>query len=479
MIFRSFVSVKARGLRPRAFCSWLDRPAFDSKSDVLHYFGMKIIQLMSVLVVTSLLIACSGPSIAAQAKPTDEEKLIAKAKKIHDEVITLDTHNDINTANFTDAINYKYDLPTQVNLQKMSAGGLDVTWLIVYTGQSELTDEGYKRAYANAIDKFDAIHRLTEKIAPDKIELALTSKDVKRIAKSGKKVAMIGVENAYPIGNDISLIKNFAERGARYMSLAHNGHSQLADSNTGERDNKWLHNGLSELGKQAVAEMNKWAIMIDLSHPSKQANLQVLALTKAPVIASHSGARAIADHSRNLDDEQLEAIKKNGGVVQAVALRGYVNVQKAAARTAKTAELLRELGAAEGFTVLAQADLAKLTQPERAAYQAKVRELRTKHATTIRERLKDTAPDVNVKDFVDHIDYLVKKMGIDHVGIASDFDGGGGVEGWDSAAETFNVTLELVRRGYTKKQIAKLWSGNLLRVLDQVQKVARKLQKEG
>jgi membrane dipeptidase len=437
---------------------------------------MKIIQFSSALVVTSLLIACSGLNIAAQAKPTDEEKLIAKAKKIHDEVITLDTHNDINTANFTETVNYTQDLTTQVNLPKMLAGGLDVSWMIVYTGQGELTDEGYKRAYANAIDKFDAIHRLTEKIAPDKIELALTSKDVKRIAKSGKKVAMIGVENAYPIGNDISLIKNFAERGARYMSLAHNGHSQLADSNTGERDNKWLHNGLSDLGKQAVAEMNKWGIMIDLSHPSKQANLQVLALTKAPVIASHSGARAIADHSRNLDDEQLEAIRKNGGVVQAVALRSYVKAEKAAARTAKTTELLRELGAAEGFTFVAPADLAKLTQPERAAYQAKVRELRTKHAATLRERLKDSAPDVNVKDFVDHIDYMVKKMGIDHVGISSDFDGGGGVEGWDSAAETFNVTLELVRRGYTKKQIAKLWSGNLLRVLDKVQKVAKKLQ---
>jgi len=432
--------------------------------------------LLSFVLATVVLF--SPVSLLAQ-KFSSEQALIAKAKKIHDEVITLDTHNDINTANFTETVNYTQDLPTQVNIPKMMRGGLDVSWMIVYTGQGELTDEGYKRAYANAIDKFDAIHRLTEKIAPDKIELALTSNDVRRIVKSGKKVAMIGVENAYPIGNDISLIKNFAERGARYMSLAHNGHSQLADSNTGERDNKWLNNGLSELGKKAVAEMNKWGIMIDLSHPSKQANMQVLALTKAPVIASHSGARAIADHSRNLDDEQLEAIKKNGGVVQAVALRGYVKVDKAATRSAKAADLLRELGAAEGLTVLAQADLAKLSQLERAEYQTKLRAFRQKVNPIIQERLKDIAPDVNVKDFVDHIDYLVKKIGIDHVGIASDFDGGGGVEGWDSAAETFNVTLELVRRGYTKEQIAKLWSGNLLRVLDQVQKIAKELQKKG
>lgn len=427
--------------------------------------------------LTVAVLVITGFSPIATFAQTSEDKLVAKARKIHAEVITLDTHVDINTANFTEGVNYTQDLPTQVNLPKMERGGLDVAWLIVYTGQGELTAEGYERAYKNAVDKFEAIHRLTEKIAPQRIGLALTSTDVKRIAKSGRKAAMIGVENAYPIGTNIERVKEFWERGARYLSLAHNGHSQLADSNTGERDGKWLHNGLSELGKQVVAEANKWGIILDLSHPSKEANLQVLQLTRAPVIASHSSARALADHSRNLDDEQLELIKRNGGVVQTVALRGYVKVDKAQARSAKTAEILRELGAAEGFTVLPQADVAKLTQPERAAYQTKLRDLRIKHAATIRERLKETAPDVNVKDFVDHIDYLVKKMGIDHVGIASDFDGGGGVEGWDDASETFNVTLELVRRGYSKKQIEKIWGGNLLRVLDKVQKVAKKLQK--
>ncbi len=417
--------------------------------------------------------ASAGPLIAQQ---NVNEKLITKARKIHDDVITLDTHVDINTANFTDKVNYTQELPIQVDLPKMKRGGLDVAWLIVYTGQGELSDEGYKRAYANAIDKFDAIHRLTETLAPNEIELALTSNDVKRIAKSGKKVAMIGVENAYPIGTAISRVKEFADRGARYLSLAHNGHSQLADSNTGERDGKWLHNGLSELGKQAVAEMNKWGIMIDLSHPSKQSNIQTLALTKAPAIASHSSARALADHSRNLDDEELLLIKKNGGVVQAVAFRGYVNIAKSAARTAKTNEMLQELAAAENFRILPRAEVMVLPQTERAAYDARLAAFRAKVNPIIRERLKDAAPDVNVKDFVDHIDYLVKTIGIDHVGISSDFDGGGGVEGWDSAAETFNVTLELVRRGYTKKQIEKIWSGNLLRVLDQVQKVAKRLQ---
>jgi membrane dipeptidase len=434
-------------------------------------------RFISALISFALLSPVFTLSAAAQ-KRSDEEKLIAKARKIHDDVITLDTHDDINTANFTKEVNYTQDLPTQVTLPKMVRGGLDVAWFIVYTGQGELTEEGYRRAYANAIDKFDAIHRLTKEIAPNQIELALTSKDVKRIIRSGKKVAMIGVENAYPIGTDISRVKEFADRGARYISLAHNGHSQLADSNTGERDNKWLHNGLSDLGRRVVAEANKWGIILDLSHPSKAANLEVLRLTKAPVIASHSSARALADHSRNLDDEQLEAIKRNGGVVHAVALRAYVNVQKAATRAQKTNELVRELAAKEGFTVLAPADVQKLSQEERATYQARIREFRQRVNPIINEQLRATAPDVNVKDFVDHIDYLVKKMGIDHVGIASDFDGGGGVEGWDNAAETFNITLELVRRGYTKKQIEKIWSGNLLRVLDQAQRVAKRLQKQ-
>lgn len=433
-------------------------------------------KILTTLALLSLLVSLPSAAVFGQTTDNAEAKLRAKAEKIHKSVITLDTHNDISTSNFTDTSNYSQDLNTQVNIPKMRKGGLDVSWMVVYTGQGPLTEEGYAAAYKNAIDKFDAIHRLTEKYAPNEIGLALTSNDVRRLVKEGKLVAMIGVENGYPIGTDLGRIKEFADRGARYMSLAHNGHSQLADSNTGEADGIWLHNGLSDLGKKAVAELNKWGIMIDLSHPSKQSNLQAIALSKAPVIASHSSARALCDHSRNLDDEQLEAILKNGGVVQAVAFRSYVNKTKSALRSEKMNALMAELAAKEGFKMLSRADIFKLPEGEREAYFSKYQAFRAKNASVIKDRLKDVAPDVNVKDFVDHIDYLVKKIGIDHVGISSDFDGGGGVEGWDSAAETFNVTLELVRRGYTKKQIQKLWSGNLLRVLDEVQKVAREIQ---
>ncbi|MCB1023896.1 MAG: dipeptidase [Acidobacteria bacterium] len=404
-----------------------------------------------------------------------EEELLAKAKEIHKAVITLDTHDDIDTKNFTDEKNYTQKLENQVNLPKMKEGGLDVAWFIVYTGQGDLDEAGYKKAYDNAIDKFDAIDRLVTKYAPNEIELAKTSDDVRRIHKAGKLVAMIGVENAYPIGKDLGLIKTFAERGARYMSLAHNGHSQFSDSNTGEKDGKYLHNGLSEEGKKAVAEMNKWGIMVDISHPSKEAIKQMIELSKAPVIASHSSARGLADHSRNLDDEQLGWIKKNGGVVQAVALGSYVNVDKAKAISDARDKVYKEFAEKEKFQRLEREDVMKLPEAEQKAYMEKFAAFREKAKPLVDAAIKDL-PKVDVKDFVNHIDYLVDKLAVDHVGIASDFDGGGGIEGWNDASETLNVTIELVRRGYTEEEIGKIWSGNLLRVLDEVQKVAKELQ---
>jgi membrane dipeptidase len=430
----------------------------------------RFISLGAVLLV----LGATAAPVAGQANA--DAALIQKARAIHDRVIALDTHNDIDPGNFTRQKNYTQRLDTQVNIPKMKEGGLDASFFIVYVGQGPLTPEGYDGAYKQAVAKFDAVHHLTKEIAPDQIELALTADDVRRIAKSGKKVALIGVENAYSLGTDLKRIKEFYDRGARYMSLAHNGHSQFADSNTGERDGKWLHNGLSESGKQAIAEMNKWGIMVDLSHPSKQANLQAIALSKAPVIASHSAARALADVSRNMDDEQLEALKKNGGVIQTVAFASYVKVAKpdSPERAAAIAALRKEFGlpapgggGGAGGGGGGRGGLNALSPEQRAKYDARMAQI---------DKITPGDPRATVADFVNHIDYLVKKIGIDHVGISSDFDGGGGVTGWNGADETFNVTLELVRRGYSEEQIGKLWSGNLLRVMDEVAKVAKQIQ---
>lgn len=427
---------------------------------------MKSKIITTLLICTIALISCSG----------EEQTVEEKAMKIHEEVITMDTHNDINTQNFTTEKNYTQDLDTQVNIPKMKAGGMDVAWFVVYTGQGDLTEEGYAAAYENAIDKFDAIHRLTEEIAPDEIELALTSDDVRRIVESGKKVAMIGVENAYPLGEDISRVKEFYDLGARYMSLAHNGHSQLSDSNTGERDDVWLHSGLSDLGKEVIKEMNKWGIVVDISHPSKEANLQAMELSQAPVMASHSSARAVNDVSRNLSDEELLKLKENGGVVQTVAFKSYVDSDKNQKYSDAVDEVIQRLAAEEDFEIKSWGDLREMDEDAREDYITKYRALQKKAEPVIEAEVE--AEPVNVVDFVDHIDYLVDLIGIDHVGISSDFDGGGGIDGWNDASETFNVTLELVKRGYSEEDIEKLWSGNLMRVLDEAAAVAEKIQQE-
>lgn len=429
------------------------------------------------LKINLLLITLLFSSLLFSQKDNSEKEIMEKAKSIHDNVITIDTHDDINTKNFTKKLNYTQNLNTQVNIPKMEKGGLDVSWFIVYTGQGALDEKGYENAFNNAMDKFNAIHRLTEEYAPEQIELALTSADVKRIHASGKKVAMIGVENGYSIGTDLDNIKKFHDLGARYLSLAHNGHSQLSDSNTGEKDGIWLYNGLSDLGKQAIIEMNTYGIMIDLSHPSKEANKQMIALSKAPVIASHSSARALCDVSRNLDDEMLLLLKENGGVVQTVALDSYLNTEKNNAYIKANKTLYETIAKELNMPLLSWDEVSKFSDEEQDIYEEKYKNLVT-IANTRNKEITKKYPPVDVSDLVNHIDYMVDLIGIDHVGISSDFDGGGGILGWQNASETFNVTLELVKRGYSEEDIAKLWGLNLLRVLDEVQKVATEIQNQ-
>tara|TARA_B110000240_G_scaffold181874_1_gene214194 strand:+ start:723 stop:1970 length:1248 start_codon:yes stop_codon:yes gene_type:complete len=406
-------------------------------------------------------------------KENTNDNLIEKAKAIHQRVLVLDTHVDINVANFTDSINYTQKLKNQVNLPNMEEGGLDVAFFIVYTGQGDLNEEGYDKAYKNAMSKFDAIHKLTNKIAPNRIGLATTSDGARKIYASGKKVAMIGVENAYPLGTDISRVKKFYDLGARYMSLSHNGHSQFCDSNTGEKEDVWLHNGVSDLGKEVIKEMNKLGMMIDVSHPSKKAMKDIIELSKAPIIASHSSARALCNHSRNLDDEQLEWLKKNGGVAQTVAFSSYVDTEKDKKYNDELIKKIELLGKEQRLELVPRNEIRKLKGKAQEDAIAIYRKLSKEAKNNMDSAVVDP---VNVADFVNHIDYMVNKIGIDHVGISSDFDGGGGIDGWNDASETLNVTVELVKRGYTEAQIAQLWSGNLLRVLDEVEAIAEKIQ---
>ena len=430
-------------------------------------------KIFKVIVFALLIASCNNKQEPTNNLMNYSDEILEKAQAIHDRVLVLDTHVDISVTNFTADKNYTEDLGNQVNLPTMEAGGLDVAWFIVYTGQGALTPEGYDKAYENAVSKFDAIHRLTKEIAPERIGLAVSSAEAKELHASGKKIAMIGVENAYPLGTDISSVKEFYDRGARYMSLSHNGHSQFCDSNTGEKDSLWVDKGVSDLGKLVIKEMNKWGIMIDVSHPSKQSIKDMITLSKAPIIASHSSARALCNHSRNLDDEQLEWMKSNGGVVQTVAFSSYVSTEKHSAHAAALSEKVTALAKEKGLEMKSWDEIRKLEATERDRYMKTYRAMSEEAASMMSD--EDPKP-VDVADYVDHIDYLVKKMGLDHVGISSDFDGGGGIYGWNDASETLNVTAELVKRGYTEAQIAQLWSGNLLRVLDDVSAIAKELQ---
>jgi len=419
------------------------------------------------------------PPSSSSEQPSEKTDLLQYARAIHERVITLDSHIDFAPADLVSERNYTQRLDTQFNLPKMIEGGLDGLFFIVFVAQTResqnteaLKASGFERAYHRALEKFDAVHHFTHAIARDQIELAFTASDARRIHAAGKKIAFMGVENGYALGEDLRFVQEFYDRGARYLSLTHNGHNQLADSHTGEREG-WKWHGVSPLGEEVVAAMNRLGMMVDVSHASKNAMMQIATLSKAPVIASHSAVRALCDVSRNLDDEQLLALQKTGGVIQVVAYNGFIKTTKA-----DSPERLSALAA-----LRKEYDMPETNGPgQRARLLSALKELPDARRHQLENRLAEIDKQypgdmpATVKDFVDHIDYAVNLLGIDHVGISSDFDGGGGLIGWDDASETFAVTLELVRRGYNEEQIAKLWSGNLLRVMEEVQRIADQLK---
>jgi membrane dipeptidase len=341
------------------------------------------------------------------------EAVLAAARELHARILTLDSHADIPFDYATAAVNPCAGASLQVDVPKMRAGGLRAVVLNVWVPQAARTDATYARARDQAMTKFRAIHRFAEELCPDQVGLALTPEDVERVAASGRLVAIIGIENGFAVGLDASLVRTYAELGAIYMSLTHSAHNDLADSSLPREafgDGASEHDGVSALGEQVIAEMNRVGMMVDVSHGSKATALDAMRLSRAPVIASHSSVRALRNHPRNVDDETLHALRDDGGVIQIVALGDYV-------------------------------------------------------------RRPEGGPPT-VSDLVDHVDYAVQRIGIDHVGIASDFDGGGGVAGWNDASETPNVTAELLRRGYSEADIAKLWGENLLRVWREARRVA-------
>ena len=408
-----------------------------------------------------VLLACGDTAPGKTEAPAADRNVA----QIHADTLTLDTHVDIPLTYMTE-IDPGGDTDLQVDLGKLEKGGLDVAFFIVYTPQGELTEEGYAAAGEIAETRIQAIHKMVKSYG-DRITLASNVSDVKAAQANNKLVALVGMENAYPLGDKCEknargfkdcgeVVKLWAERGVRYAGITHFGHNQFGDSSNPHptRDDGPRYDGLSDTGRELVRELNNYGIMVDVSHTGKETMMQAADLSRSPIIASHSGVKAVADVERNLDDEQLRKIAEVGGVAQMVALDSYVKPYTEAQNA---------------FREALRAELGLSTREERA--------LASKEAKDEYDRripgIWDIEPRSTVADFVDHIDHAVKIAGIDHVGIASDFDGGGGITGWEDASETQNVTAELVKRGYSDADIAKIWGGNLLRVLEAAETAAK------
>ncbi|MGD2295248.1 MAG: dipeptidase [Candidatus Aminicenantes bacterium] len=399
-----------------------------------------------------LTVACLAFCLSCAQQPSD----------IHDAAITIDSHVDIGTNYATEEVDPGIDHPRlRCDLTKMERGGLDAVFLAVYVGNRNEYTKDYQRAYETAKIKFNAIHRLTKEMYPDRCELATTAADVERIEDSGKRVILIGIENGITVGEDLSLVKQYYDLGARYITLCHSRHNQICDSSSPKEP---LHNGISDFGKKVVAEMNRLGIMCDASHISEKSFWDLIALSKAPIIASHSGCAALNPHSRNLTDGQLKALAENGGVIQIVALGSFLKPETPEHRKAAN-DLRAEM------ELPSRRQMWRMSREEREDLRPKLEEYQKRLA-----EIEKVYPATNLKDFVDHIDHAAEVAGIDHVGVGTDFDGGGGIPGFNNHGEARNVTEELVRRGYSDKEIKKIWGGNILRVLREVEKAASELQ---
>jgi membrane dipeptidase len=421
-------------------------------------FKLRIGYLILVL-IASLFVGCKVSSDTTAAN--SDEVLVQKALEIHHRVLTLDTHADTPLRMIQPGFDMSErhdpnETGSKVDYPRMKEGGLDAIFFAAFVAQDIRDDAGHSRAKDLCLQMIDSIVTSTNRNS-DIVGLALDPEDAYALEKEGKRAIYIGIENGYPIGNDISNVSLYFDQGVRYITLVHSSNNDLADSATDPDGPE--HGGLSAFGREVVKEMNRLGIMVDVSHGNDSLFYDALAISKAPIIASHSNARAVTNHKRNMTDEMLELMAKNGGVVQLTMLSDYLrkappNPQRDTAIAALRANMK---------------SFSEMTKEEQSAARKAFQEINKKYPT----------PSATVGHVVDHIDHIVKVAGIDHVGIGCDFDGGGGIEGVFDASEVMNITIELVKRGYTEEQIEKIWAGNLIRVFKEVQAVAKTIQAEG
>jgi len=393
-----------------------------------------------LLALAMLLVSCTP----------GEEKISQKADRLHKDMLAVDTHCDTPMRLFRG----NYDLGIRndkgcIDLPRMKEGGLDAEFFAIFIDQGPRTPEAYEIEYRNTLGTFDSIKNSVGRY-PDLADIALTPDDAYRLKGEDRIAIFIGIENGYPVGTDISKVKEYYDLGARYITLCHSSNNDICDSSTDKSGPEY--NGLSAFGEEVVKEMNRIGMMIDVSHISDDSFYDVLAASKAPVIASHSSCRALCESPRNLNDEMLQALKNNGGVIQICILSDYLKQPEPNPEFDEKIKELREKWQALG------PDLTDAQQEQRWDEFSELKQQYVKLAT--------------VTDAVNHIQHVIDIIGIDYVGIGSDFDGGGGIEGCTDVSMMKNITKELLRRGYSREEITKIWGGNFMRVMREVQAMA-------
>ena len=418
---------------------------------------VSFLKLTSILCIVLFTQACS--------KNSDESahqniSLSSSALELHDRILTLDSHADtplrLMEPGFDLAERHDpHETGSKLDYPRMIEGGLDAVFFAAFVAQGIRDDDGHTRARELALQMLDAVWASAEKNS-DIVGIALNPEDAALLEAEGKRAIYLSIENGYPIGNDLKNVELFYNKGVRYVTLVHSTNNDLADSATDSGGPE--HGGISPLGASVVEEMNRLGIMVDVSHGSDDTFYDAIELSKAPIIATHSNARTVTDHPRNMSDDMLRLIAKNGGVVQLTMLSDYLrdapeNPERDSALESLRASLKPSNEMTEGERKLARDQLRKI----RAQY---------------------PDPLATVKNVVDHIDHIVRIAGIDHVGIGCDFDGGGGIDGVFDVSGVMNITIELARRGYSEQDIEKIWSGNILRVFTEVQAIAEGIQSQ-
>ena len=421
---------------------------------------MKLKNHLCLFVFLSLCLGCNENVLKRIYGNETESELIERALSIHKKVLTLDTHADTPLRMIEPGFRMSdrhdpNETGSKVDYPRMIEGGLDAIFFAAFVAQDIRNDKGNFRAKNLCVQMIDSILSSIQQNS-DVVGLALNPEDAYSLEKQGKRAIYIGIENGYPIGGDLSNIETYYKKGVRYITLVHSSNNDLADSATDPAGPE--HNGISEFGSKVVKEMNRLGIMVDVSHGSDAVFYDAIKISKAPIIATHSNARSVTNHKRNMTDDMLKLIAKNGGVVQLTMLSNYLRdpVPNITAEKLKK-ELLSSIKPIDQMTTL-----------EKETMRKRLNEIDDKYPI---------AP-ANLKNVVDHIDHIVNVAGIDHVGIGCDFDGGGGIDGVFDVSQVMNITIELVKRGYNEDQIAKIWGGNLIRVFSEVQTIARKIKSD-